>query len=126
MAFNISRNKIIMTVAGIILTPAVLFAGYTWLTLKFSYSSGERIGNIQKFSKKGWVCKTWEGELAMVPVMGAIPEKFFFSVRDDSVAEKLNRNLGKKISLYYDQHRGVPSSCFGETEFFVKDVKVLE
>jgi hypothetical protein len=126
MGLEATKSKIIMIAVSVVLIPLVLFVGYTWLTLTFSYSSGERVGNIQKFSKKGWVCKTWEGELSMVPVLGALPEKFVFTVRDDKIAEKLNQNLGKKISLYYDQHRGVPTSCFGDTAFFVKDVKVLE
>jgi len=36
------------------------------ITLQVVYSDGERVGYIQKISRKGWVCKTWEGELAMV------------------------------------------------------------
>lgn len=126
MGMETTKSRIILIAISVVVIPIILFAGYTWLTLTFSYSSGERVGNIQKFSKKGWICKTWEGELSMVPVMGAIPEKFNFTVRDDKVAEKLNQSLGKKLSLYYDQHRGIPTACFGETEFFVKDVKILE
>ena len=124
MGTGTGKSKIILIILSVIIIPVILFAGYTWLTLKFSYSSGERVGNIQKFSKKGWVCKTWEGELAMVPVMGALPEKFYFSVQDEAVAQKLNQSLGKKVSLYYDQHKGVPTKCFGETDSYVKDVKV--
>jgi len=126
MGLETTKSKITLIAVSVVIIPLILFAGYTWITLSFSYSSGERVGNIQKFSKKGWLCKTWEGELSMVPVLGALPEKFVFTVRDDKVAEKLNQSLGKKISLYYDQHRGVPSSCFGDTGFFVKDVKILE
>jgi len=126
MGMETTKSKIVLIAASVVIIPLVLLAGYTWLTLSFSYSSGERVGNIQKFSKKGWVCKTWEGELSMVPVLGALPEKFAFSVRDDKVAEKLNQSLGKKVALYYDQHRGVPTACFGETDHFVKDVKILE
>jgi hypothetical protein len=94
--------------------------------LHWSYSTGERAGYVQKFSKKGWICKTWEGELAMATVPGVMPEKFYFSVRDDSVAAKINRTLGKRVSLAYDQHKGVPTSCFGETEYFVTGVRVVE
>ena len=126
MALQINKKKVLMIFIALLLAALLLFSAYTWTTLKFSYASGERVGTIQKFSNKGWVCKTWEGELSMVPVMGALPEKFYFSVRDDIIAQKLNQSLGKRISLYYDQHIGVPSKCFGESEYFVTDVKVLE
>ena len=103
----------------------VLFALYTWFVLSWAYSEGDRAGYIQKFSKKGWLCKTWEGELAMVTMPGTLTEKFYFTVRDDAVAEKLNRHLGKKVSLTYDEHIGIPSSCFGDTGYFVTDIKEI-
>ncbi len=101
-------------------------AGYTWLSLTWSFSSGERAGYIQKFSHKGWLCKTWEGELAMVPVPGSIPEKFMFSVRSDAVAEQINHSMGKRVSLHYEQHKGVPTRCFGETEYYITGITVTE
>ena len=122
----INKSKIVLWMVGFLLLLALGFAGYTWLTLNWSYSSGERAGYIQKFSQKGWLCKTWEGELAMVPVPGAIPEKFFFSVRDNALADRINRSMGKRINLHYEQHKGVPTCCFGETEYFVTDIKVGE
>jgi hypothetical protein len=102
-----------------VLALALLFVLYTWFVLKWSYAEGERAGYVQKLSLKGWVCKTWEGELAMVNVPGALTEKFFFTVRDDSVAENINKLLGKRVVLTYEQHRGIPTSCFGETDYFV-------
>ncbi len=123
---GITRSKVLLwLVVGIALIIA-LCAGYVWVALHWSYSSGERAGYIQKFSQKGWLCKTWEGELAMIPVPGSVPERFLFSVRDDAVVRKLNASLGKKISVHYQQHKGVPTSCFGETEYYVTDVKILE
>jgi hypothetical protein len=101
-------------------------AGYTWITLHWTYSNGERAGYVQKFSHKGWLAKTWEGELAMVSMPGTTAEKFYFTVREDSIAGKINASLGKRVSLTYDQHVGVPTSLFGETEYFVNDVKVIE
>ena len=118
------RHKLI--IAGVLVLPLLLFILYTWSALTWSYSSGERAGYVQKFSKKGWLCKTWEGELAMVSMPGTMPEKFYFTVRDDSVATHINRTLGKRVALTYRQHKGVPTSCFGETEYFVADVKALE
>jgi len=102
---------------------AVLFAGYTAVVLKWSYSAGERAGFMQKLSTKGFICKTWEGELQLVALPGSMPEKFLFSVRDDAVAARINATMGKRVALTYEQHIGVPTSCFGETEYFVTDVK---
>lgn len=117
-------KKIILGVFAFSVVVIGLAAAYTWITLNWSYSSGERAGFIQKFSKKGWICKTWEGELLLTTVPGAIPEKFLFSVRDDAVAKQLMDNMGKRASLTYAQHKGVPSSCFGETEYFIEKVQV--
>lgn len=125
LAPNLKR-RIGLWLAGIATGLALLFAAYTWLTLSWSYSSGERAGYVQKFSSKGWLCKTWEGELAMVTMPGTLSEKFLFSVRDDAVAKKINASLGKRVALQYEQHVGVPSACFGETEYFVIDIKVAE
>ncbi|HEX4909810.1 MAG TPA: hypothetical protein VFV64_03510 [Permianibacter sp.] len=106
-----------------ILVLLLLFALYTWLVLSWSYSKGERAGYVQKLSEKGWLCKTWEGELAMINVPGTLTEKFAFTVRDEAVVAKINRSLGKRVSLVYEQHVGIPSSCFGETGYFVTDVR---
>jgi len=129
MAVNSGINKkslVILWIVGILLVPVVGFIIYTWVTLSWSFSKGERTGYIQKLSKSGWVCKTWEGEMAMVTMPGAIPDKFLFSVRDEKVAELINKFAGKRVSLVYEQHKGVPTSCFGDTEYFVVDVKAIE
>lgn len=98
---------------------------WTWLTLNWSYSEGERAGYVQKLSKKGWFCKTWEGEIAMVTMPGAIPEKFQFTVKDDALAEKINRLAGSRVVLSYQQHKFIPSSCFGETEYFIGGIREI-
>ena len=107
-------------------SPLVLLALYTTLVLTWSYSTGERAGYVQKFSRRGWFIKTWEGELAMVTIPGTLVEKFEFTVREDSVALKINATLGKKVSLLYEQHVGVPTSLFGDTGYFIVDVRPLE
>ncbi len=96
----------------------VLFALYTWFTLSWSYSEGERAGYLQKFSKKGWLCKTWEGEILLSSMPGAIPERFAFTVRDDAVVKQLQNAMGQRVQITYEQHLGVPTSCFGETGYF--------
>jgi hypothetical protein len=94
-------------------------------TLSFTYSDGDRIGFVQKFSHRGWICRTWEGELAMTPVPGAVPQIFTFTVRDESVVKRLQDAEGKRVALHYKEKRGVPSSCFGETGYFISDVRLL-
>ena len=116
------RNTALITLLFLILVPLVVFALWVWIALGYSYSSGERAGYIQKISRKGWLCKTWEGELAMANLPGTMPQIFTFTVRDDSVAHVIEQNAGKQVSLTYEQHRGVPTSCFGETEYFVTGV----
>lgn len=100
--------------------------GWTWLTLTWSYSEGERAGYVQKLARKGWLCKTWEGEIAMVTMPGAIPDRFEFSVRDDAVAARINALSGRRVVLTYQQHKFVPTTCFAETEYFVIDARALD
>jgi hypothetical protein len=120
------RKKVVKVAVLLVVGAVALCAGYVMIVLNWSYSKGERIGYVQKFSEKGWLCKTWEGELQMLPVPGAVPEKFVFSVRDKAMIGKINSSLGKKVSLSYEQHKGVPTSCFGESEYYAVDAKTLE
>ncbi len=115
-----------MLLLSVLLAVIALFALYVWFTLSWSYSEGERAGYLQKFSKKGWLCKTWEGEILLSSMPGAIPERFEFSVRDDQIAKDLMAATGKRLVLSYAQHKGVPSSCFGETEHFIEKVTVSQ
>jgi len=122
----ITKKRVFMTLGGVLASAVVLFAGYTWITLHVSYSDGERAGFLQKFSRRGWVCKTWEGEILLTSMPGAIPEKFEFSVRDDDIAHQLQAAAGKRVVLNYEQHKGVPSECFGDTEYFITRVQVSQ
>ena len=103
----------------------LLATGWVWLTLNWNYSEGERTGYVQKLSRKGWLCKTWEGEIAMVTMPGAIPDKFEFTVRDDAVVAQINALAGKRVVLGYQQHKFIPSGCFGETEYFVISARAI-
>ena len=120
------RKKAVNIVLLLIVTAALICAGYLAIVLNWSYSKGDRVGYIQKFSEKGWLCKTWEGELQMLPVMGTLPEKFLFSVRDKALVGKINSSMGKKLSITYEQHKGIPTTCFGESEYYAVDVRTLE
>lgn len=112
--------RVLLAILAVILLGLV---AWPWAALNWSYSEGDRAGYVQKFSKKGWLCKTWEGEIAMVTMPGAIPEKFEFTVRDDAVAKRINELAGKRVVLFYEQHKFLPTSCFGETEYFVGSVR---
>ncbi|MDO9204084.1 hypothetical protein [Methylotenera sp.] len=109
-----------------VIIPISLFVLYTWAALTWVYSSGERAGYVQKLSEKGWVCKTYEGELILVSMPGTQAEKFFFTVRDKTVAKKIDDTVGKRVRLVYEEHKGLPSSCFGDTAYFVTDISVLD
>jgi hypothetical protein len=101
-----------------------IFALYTWATLSYTYSNGKRAGFLQKFSQRGWVCKTWEGEIVTGSMIGN-QEKFLFSVRDDALAKQMGDAIGKRVEIDYDQHIGIPTNCFGETEYFAKSLKLM-
>ncbi len=103
-----------------------LAALYLWLALQWSFSSGERAGWVQKLSSKGWVCKTWEGELAVLSVPGTQPEKFTFTIRDDAVAQRVTRAMGKRVALHYEEKVGLPGSCFGDTRYFITGVTISD
>ena len=117
------RHRLKMILAALVLVPALLFAAFTAITLTLSYSRGDRVGYLQKLSKKGWICSTWEGELAMATMPGVVPEVFSFSIRDEKVAAQVNALQGKRVALEYAQKKGVPTKCFGESEYFVTGVR---
>ena len=110
---------------GIVAIPALLLLTWSVIALNWSYSEGDRAGYVQKFSKKGWLCKTWEGELSMINIPGAAPERWLFTVRDDSLARVLATHMGNRVSLHYEEHPGVPTSCFGETPYYVTGVRAV-
>ena len=116
----------VKVLVGIVVIALLGLAGFTYLTLHWSYSEGERAGYVQKLSRRGFICKTWEGEMAMVTMPGTVAEKFLFTVRNEAVAAKVNAAVGKRMALHYQQHKWLPSSCFGDTEYFVTDVRVTE
>jgi len=118
--------QILRTLVFIAAGAIALFALYIYIALNWSYSTGERAGFLQKVSNKGWICKTWEGELSLVAMPGAAPEKFLFTVRDEAVAQKVSAAAGKRVTLNYEQHKGLPTTCFGDTDYFVVGVTEIE
>jgi hypothetical protein len=123
---TLNATKVLKSLTILLVSAIALFSLYVYIALNWSYSSGERAGFLQKVSHKGWICKTWEGELSLVAMPGSAPEKFLFTVRDEAVAQKVSAAAGKRVTLNYEQHKGLPYSCFGDTEYFVVDVKPIE
>jgi len=126
LARHLGPKAMVKVLVSLLVIALLGLAGFTWVTLHWSYSEGERAGYVQKLSKKGFICKTWEGEMAMVTMPGTVSEKFQFTVPTNAVADKINANVGKRMALHYEQHKWIPTSCFGDTEYFVSDVRVME
>lgn len=119
----IKRHKLVTILSLLVATPIVVFVLWTTISLHYAYSSGERAGFLQKVSKRGWLCKTWEGEIQLTAMPGATPEIFTFTIRSDSIAQELNRLNGQRVVVDYEQHKGVPTACFGDTEYYVVGVR---
>ncbi len=119
------RHRWQLVLVALLLVVIGVASLWTLITLTFSYSDGDRIGYVQKFSRRGWICRTWEGELAMTPVPGAVPQIFPFTVRDPKVVQQIHDGEGKKIALHYQEKKGIPSSCFGDTRYFISEMRIL-
>ena len=117
------RLKLSLSVVALLLLISAWFV-FAW---HWSYSEGERAGWVQKFSRKGWLCKTWEGELALVSLPGSSTvETFHFTVHDEAAAQAINKVMGRRVNLHYEEKVGLPSSCFGETRYFVTGVTLVD
>jgi hypothetical protein len=128
MAYHgVDRNrgwaKLVALALLAILAAALL---WTWFSLSWAYSEGERAGVLQKFSKKGWICKTYEGELALYVVGGVAPQIWYFSTRDEKTAQDLAKAVGRQVRLHYTEHRGVPTNCFAETPYFAESFTIVD
>ena len=119
------HHRLPWIIGGVVVIPVLLFTLYAGVVLHWSYSNGYRAGILQKFSEKGWVCKTWEGELAMTTVPGVAPTLWTFSVRDAAVAGRMDGMVGGHVKLHYTEHRGVPTKCFGDTQYYVDSVAAV-
>jgi hypothetical protein len=119
-------RRVLMISSGVLAAALVLLGLYIMLALNWSYSDGERTGYLQKFSRKGWICKTHEGELAMTTVPGVAPILWDFTVRDEGIVTQINTLVGQRVVLHYEEHRGLPTSCFGDTAYFVDRIQTLD
>ena len=112
-------------VLGVLALVVLLAALWTWFALSWAYSEGERAGVLQKFAKKGWICKTYEGEIAQYVVGGVAPQIWYFSVRDEVAAAQLFKAVGQNVQLHYTEHRGIPTTCFGDTPYFAQSFTII-
>ena len=119
------RRSFTWYVVWIVVGALVLLTLYTLFMLWYAYSDGERAGVLQKFSRRGWICKTWEGEIAMYVVGGVAPQIWHFSVRDEETAAALTKAVGRQVRLHYTEHPGLPTNCFGDTDYFVDRVEIV-
>jgi hypothetical protein len=108
---------------GILIAVVLGLTAFTWLTLHWSYADGDRAGLLQKFSRRGWICKTYEGEMVLATVATVNAEKFLFTVREEDIAKQLTADIGQHITVHYEQRKWIPTSCFGDTEYFVTGVR---
>ena len=117
-------SRVLKVIALLAAALILLVSLWFWAALSWSYSTGERAGWVQKLSTKGWICKTWEGELALVSLPGSAVEKFYFTVRDEAVAQQIMKAMGKRVSLHYEEKVGLPTRCFGETRHYVTKIEL--
>lgn len=117
-----SFRRVLLILIAVLIAAVAL---WTWFTLSWAYSTGDRAGVLLKFSKKGWICKTYEGQLALYVVGGVAPQLWDFSTRDEALAARLSQAVGEEIQLSYEEHRGVPTNCFAETPYFANDFSVV-
>jgi hypothetical protein len=110
----------------VVVLGVVGFALYTWAALNYTYSEGERVGFARKLSNKGWVCKTWEGEISITNSVGAQESVFSFTVRDEAVVQKFRALEGKQVTVLYKERVGIPTSCFGDTPYHAFDVRAIK
>jgi len=107
----------------------LLFLGaFVYWKFYFTYSEGNRAGLMQKFSHRGTIFKTYEGELVLSSVesnrnVALASEKFFFSVSDKNLATKIGNLEGHMVVVHYRQKNGI-LPWRGETEYIVDSVKV--
>jgi hypothetical protein len=117
------EHKLITALVFVIAVPLLVLTAWTAFSLNFYYSSGTRAGYLQKISKRGWVCKTWEGEIQLTAIPGSTPQIFAFTTRSDSIAGILSGLAGQSVRVHYREHKGIPTSCFGDTRYYVDSVQ---
>lgn len=106
----------------------ILLIGVVYWKYFFTYSEGNRTGLLQKFSYKGTIFKTYEGELILSSIrsqnnVALASEKFFFSVKNKTTAEKLENLQGHFITVHYIMKNGT-LPWRGDSKYLVDSVRI--
>jgi len=121
------RSKAKKYLRNIFLIILLIIAGFIYWKYYYTYSSGNRYGLLQKFSHKGNLFKTYEGEMILSSVRrnNNVPlasEKFFFSVTRKNVADQLMNLQGRFVTVHYKEKNGT-LSWRGDTPYIVDSIK---
>ena len=121
------RSKAKRYLRNIFLMILLIIAGFIYWKYYYTYSSGNRYGLLQKFSHKGNLFKTYEGEMILSSIRGNnnVPlasEKFFFSVTKENVANQLMNLQGRFVTVHYKEKNGT-LSWRGDTPYIVDSIK---
>jgi len=94
----------------------------------YTYSEGYRAGLLQKFSHKGAIFKTYEGEIILSSVSSSrdvalASEKFLFSVTNKSLVRQFDTLQGQPVIVHYRQ-KNAPVFWRGDSPYLVDSIKV--
>ena len=108
----------------------VLIVAIGYFKYGFIYSKGYRAGLLQKFSEKGLIFKTYEGEMILSSVqsntnVAIASEKFLFSVTDEMVAKQMEQIQGKQVVVHYKEKNGA-LPWIGDSYYIVDSVRVAD
>jgi hypothetical protein len=124
------KSRTALKILAIVTVVIVAGLGITLAIFGYHYSEGNRVGIVVKFSKKGFVFKTYEGELNMggvnpMPGNTIANNIWVFSVPKEDVAQKLMKLEGQKVSLHYNEVIK-PMPWQGDTKYFVDGVEIIK
>ena len=106
----------------------ISLAVFIYFKYFFTYSEGYRAGLLQKFSNKGMIFKTYEGEMILSSVastseVALASEKFLFSVTNKDIVRQFDTLQGRNVIVHYDEKRGV-LFWRGDSRYLVDSVKL--
>ncbi|MBO0937163.1 hypothetical protein J2I47_11450 [Fibrella sp. HMF5335] len=109
---------------------ALLVLGVLYLLTGWSFSDGERAGTVSKFSRRGYLFKTYEGVLNVGGFSGETgsltPQFFDFSVKDESTAQKITEAVrtGQRVTLHYEE-KILRLPWNGDTKYYITNVEFV-
>ncbi len=124
-----TQRKIKRILFGVIALVVIFFGLFIYGKYFYTFSDGYRAGLLQKFSHKGNLFKTYEGEMILSSVtanqnVAIASEKFFFSVTDKSLTSQFDTLQGQMVIVHYEQKHGA-LFWHGESQYIVDSIKKL-